>query len=384
MEVLAMIDDTLEDTAETAEAARLAAQPADSWLVGDDITHLREWGTHRTYPLPPSGAGTIGTADSCAVQLVDDSRRVSREHAHLLRLELPAPAAPRWLLRDLGSKNGTRFDGVLRPVFPLAAGLEVSLGPLTLIAESPGLVALRGYLARLLGWGDDRIAAIDRALRALRAAALRRATLLVCGEGDLVPLAQSLHRRILGDAHPFVVCDPRRGSQPATVRMAGSQHDGHRALKTAKGGTMCVRARRLPQDFSEVWRALHEPAARVRLAVCADDPSDTRVQVGLPISIPALVRRRMEIDRIVDEFARDAIDDLGADPAGFTRADRTWVLDHSASSLADIEKGTRRLVALRQAGSISRAAARLGMSHVSLSQWLRRRRMPRGGPQHGV
>ena len=33
-----------------------------------------------------------------------------------------------------------------------------------------------------------------------------------------------------------------------------------------------------------------------------------------------------------------------------------------------------RLVAIRQAGSISRAAARLGMSHVALSQWLGRRR----------
>jgi molybdenum-dependent DNA-binding transcriptional regulator ModE len=52
------------------------------------------------------------------------------------------------------------------------------------------------------------------------------------------------------------------------------------------------------------------------------------------------------------------------------------VIQHSASSLPEIEKGTRRLVAIRQAGSIAQAAARLGMSHVALSQWIGRRRLP--------
>ena len=71
---------------------------------------------------------------------------------------------------------------------------------------------------------------------------------------------------------------------------------------------------------------------------------------------------------------RDASRALGADDAGFTEADRAWVLDHAASTLADIETATIRLVAIRQAGSPERAAARLGMSAGALTQWLRRRR----------
>jgi hypothetical protein len=52
------------------------------------------------------------------------------------------------------------------------------------------------------------------------------------------------------------------------------------------------------------------------------------------------------------------------------------VIEHSAPSLPAIEKGTRRLVAIRQAGSLAQAAGRLGMSHVALSQWIGRRRLP--------
>src|SRR5438045_2600635 len=45
---------------------------AEEWLVDDEVTHLREWGTHRTHPLPPGGeAWTIGVADTCALRLND-------------------------------------------------------------------------------------------------------------------------------------------------------------------------------------------------------------------------------------------------------------------------------------------------------------------------
>ncbi|HWU89584.1 MAG TPA: LysR family transcriptional regulator, partial [Kofleriaceae bacterium] len=131
-----------------------------------------------------------------------------------------------------------------------------------------------------------------------------------------------------------------------------------------------------PRDFREVSVALRDPGARVLLVVCADEPTDGRTLCADPIVVPPLARRRGEVDRIVDEYARDAIASLDAGVTGFTRADRDWVLEHSASSLPEIEKGTRRLVAIRQAGSLARAATRLGMSHVALSKWIGRRRLP--------
>lgn len=342
---------------------------AHEWMIDDELLHLREWGTHRTHPMPPDGAAwTIGAADTCELRLLDPSRRVSRRHARLFRDD------SRWFIHDLGSKNGTRFDGARRVAAPLAPGVEVSFGRMTLIAESGGLIALRGFLARLLGWHADRIVVVDRALRAVRTAATRRGALLVCGEGDLVPIAQSLHRRTLGEGRPFVVCDPRRQRSTASVRVAESHREGIRAMEAAAGGTMCVRGRRLPRDFREVWIALREPTSRVQLVVCTDDAPDARAMFANPIVIPSLARRRADLDRIVEEYAADAIRSLGARLPGFTRADHEWVIEHSASSLPEIEKGTRRLVAIRQAGSIAQAAARLGMSHVALAQWIERRR----------
>jgi pSer/pThr/pTyr-binding forkhead associated (FHA) protein len=339
--------------------------PGPRAWIDDEVTRLREWGTHRTYPMPPiEQVWTIGAGGRCALRLVDPSGHVSREHAHLFHDQ------SRWAIRDLGSKNGTRLDGAPRQEFPLAPGAEVGIGPITLIAESRRLAVLRGFLARLLGLGAERSAEVDRALRAVRAAATRGGALVLCGEGDLVPIARSLHREALGDDRPFVVCDPRR--------VAVGHREGLRAMEAATGGTMCVRARRLPHDFEEVSLALREPTSRVQLVVCTDDDADPRTRLGDPIEIPPLARRRDELDQIVEEYARDALASLAAGPEGFTRADHAWVIDHAASSLPEIEKGTRRLVALRQAGSIARAAARLGMSHVALAQWIGRRRLPRG------
>ena len=344
---------------------------AGEWMIEDEVTHLREWGTHRIHVLPAAGDRiTIGAADSCELRLVDPARRVSREHARLHREHAG------WSIRDLDSKNGTRIDGSRRAASTLEPGAEVGIGRITLIAESRALIALRSFLARLLGWSPDRIAAVDRALRAVRTAARRRGALIVCGEGDLVPIARSLHRRTLGDARPFVVCDPRRRSTAASVRTPESLPEGLPALEAAAGGTVCMRARRLPRDFPQVALALRDPSARVQLVLCTADAADARIQLAESIVIPPLARRRAEIDRIVDEYARDAVASLAAGATGFTRADRDWVLEHSASSLPEIEKGTRRLVAIRQAGSLSKAAARLGMSHVALSQWIGRRRLP--------
>jgi hypothetical protein len=198
---------------------------------------------------------------------------------------------------------------------------------------------------------------------------------VLCGDGDLVPLARSIHRRAVGAERPFVVCDPRRRERRANVRSAENFESGLRAFAAATGGSLCVRSHRLPRDFAGLVAALRAPAAQVQLIVCAPSTFDGADSLVAPIKVPSLSGRLGELDRIIAEYAEDAIDELRAH-GGFTVADRMWVRHHAATSLSDIEKATLRLVALRESRNLSKAAERLGMAPVSLSRWVGRRRLP--------
>jgi hypothetical protein len=345
---------------------------ADAWAIDDDVVRLREWGAEQNYLLPPepNDSLTIGSSEVCSLQLTDPTGCLSRQHVRLVR------EAGRWIAHDLDSKNGMRLDGVRRPKVLLEPGSELGIGGITLIAESPRLIALRGFLARILGWSSDRSETVDLAVRSVRLAATRRAALALCGDGDLVPIARGLHRYSLGDDRPFVLCDPRRRAteQAATLE---NYPTGMRAFHAAVGGSICMWVKRLPRDFAEVIAALRDPGTRVQLIVCGQRPPDRKELVSAPIEVPPLSSRPDEIERVIDEYAEDAATGLGAS-ASFTKVDREWVRLHSATSIPEIEKGTLRIVALREAGNIARAAALIGMAHASLGEWIGRRRLPMG------
>lgn len=345
----------------------------EAWAIDDDVTRLREWGSDKTYALPTPAEGvevTIGSAEMCSLQLVDPTGCLSRQHVRLTR------EGGRWIARDLDSKNGMHLDGVKRPKVLIEPGSELRLGGVTLIAESPRLVALGDFLGRLLGWSSDRHETVDLAIRSVRLSATRRAALALCGEGDLVSIARGLHRFSLGDDKPFVLCDPkRRESEPNAV--LENYTVGMRAFQAASHGTMCMWSKRLPRDFADVTAALRDPRTRVQLIVCGVRPPDRKELVSAPIEIPPLASRPEEIDRIIDEYAGDAATLLNVG-ASFTPVDRAWVRVHSATSLPEIEKGTARIVALREAGNVARAAQLLGMAHASLGEWIGRRRLPMG------
>lgn len=366
--------------------------PASEWMLDDAVIQLREWGTDSICALPEpqaSAAGmaelagadgaaapddpvpiTIGAAESCTLRLEDPEGRISRVHAELLR------RGRQWLVRDLGSKNGLRIDGARRFESLLQPGTEIGIGPRTLIAESARSIALQAFLARVLGWRRERIDAVDHALRSMRMAATRRGALMLCGDGDLVPLAHSLHRHSLGADRPFIVCDPRRRRGKATVRAAENFDSGMAAYKAAAGGSLCVRGYRLPKDFHEVVNALRSPESRVQLIVCSPGPESDTQFLSVPVYVPPLASRLDEIDRIIGEYAEDAISDLRAARAVFTDTDREWVRMYSAKSLPDIEKGALRLIAINLSPNVSNAAERLGMAPVSLSRWIGRRKLP--------
>jgi hypothetical protein len=172
------------------------------------------------------------------------------------------------------------------------------------------------------------------------------------------------------------VCDPRRRQGKATVRSAENYDTGMQALAAAKGGTLCVRAYRLPKDFSDVIRAMRDPSSRVQLVMCAPAPEEYEQVLAAPINVPPLASREDEVDQIILEYADDASRELGTPRSGFLAVDRHWVRTYSAKTLPDIEKGTMRLVAIRQSRNLSNAAERLGMAPVSLSRWIGRRTLP--------
>jgi hypothetical protein len=255
----------------------------------------------------------------------------------------------------------------------LQPGCEVRLGGVTLIAESERSIALRGYLARILGWAADGTAIVDRALRSIRMAARHRAPLVLCGDTELVAIAHGLHRLALGSDRPFVSCDPRRGEMQESARAVQNYPTGMQAFASAAGGSVCVIRGHMPPDFAALAEALHTHDARVQLVICSTKPVE-RDTCAAPIIVPPLADRSDELTRIVDAYAHDAIADLDAPHACFTAEDRCWVIQHAAS-LAEIEKATRRVVALRACGNVHRAAARLGISHVGLFRWIARRRV---------
>jgi hypothetical protein len=230
---------------------------------------------------------------------------------------------------------------------------------------------LPGLLARLLGWSDER--ALELGMRSLDLAVSHRAALVLRGPGDLVPIARVLHRRAMGADRPFITCDPHRGNVAASVRSPANRASGAAALAAAAGGSLCVRTRRLPRDFSALAAQLRA-TDDVLFIVCAehDDPARLLIRPA-PIVVPPLASRATELDRVIMEYAADAVAELGAPLAGFTAADHAWVRDHAAASLAEIEKATLRLVAIRTSHNVSGAAARLGMAAVSLTRWIGRR-----------
>ena len=231
---------------------------------------------------------------------------------------------------------------------------------------------LRAFIERLLGWSEER--RVELALRSLALALDHRATLVLCGESDMVPIAEALHRRTLGPDKPFIICDPRRTRSNATVRAPASRTSGVAAFEAAIGGSLCMRMQRFPADFQALVARLRN-ADDVLCVLCTGQLTGAYLPFILPapLTVPPLAERSAELDRIIAEYAADAIAEMAAPAASVTADDHMWVRDHAAASLAEIEAATLRVVATHTSRNLSHAAAWLGMAPVSLSRWLGRR-----------
>jgi hypothetical protein len=108
-----------------ARGPRRLLLAAIEWVSALDADIEAAWARPRVpslaLPRTDGARVTVGRSPSCDCVLPEDC--VSREHAELRR------DGERWLLRDLGSSNGTRVNGmrVIEPV-EVRPGDRVSLG----------------------------------------------------------------------------------------------------------------------------------------------------------------------------------------------------------------------------------------------------------------
>jgi pSer/pThr/pTyr-binding forkhead associated (FHA) protein len=349
------------------------------WLpLEDEPIQLREWGTDRVYALPAPGADewTIGASAQSWLHLQDNEGFVSRKHARILYGQTG------WIIADAHSKNGLWLDGERQAEFPLTPGAEIGIGRLRLIVETPRVVRLRTLLARWLGWSVERVSVVDRALRAVRGFLAARSPLLLVADGDVVALAQRLHREALGAAQPFLVSDPRRGRSDPTPRSVENSPRSMRGRRVAAGGTLCVWAGRLPTDFAAMKYQSDAPGNRTKLVICAHTIEQLQALPGWLINVPPLSARPTDVDRIIEEYAAEAIAQFGAKRTSFTDRDRESIVARRPSSIPEIERAVSRLVAIREFGGVTRAAPRLGLSHTALSRWVARR-VPRARRSEG-
>jgi hypothetical protein len=232
---------------------------------------------------------------------------------------------------------------------------------------------LRAFCARLLGWSPERVGVVDDAMKTLFTAFVRKIPVALSGESDLVPIAYSLHRRLLGAAHPFVVCDPQRHRGEGSVRSPPNRRTGLQALQAAANGSVCLRSNRLPTDFELFMESLQQSRHAVIVFVCLRRDDLLRDLLCRPLAIPSLAQRTSEFDRLLDEALDDASEMLGGKRVRPSPRIRRSIFK-GVTSFTELEKTALRLVALASTPNVSQAALQLKMAPVSLSRWLGRRR----------
>ena len=92
--------------------------------MAETILTITRGKSSRRVPLDPKGL-VLGRSVECDITL--DSPRVSRRHARIFR-----DPFDRWLIQDLGSRNGVKVDGQKADVHAMQPGREVVIGPFVL------------------------------------------------------------------------------------------------------------------------------------------------------------------------------------------------------------------------------------------------------------
>lgn len=273
----------------------------------------------------------------------------------------------RWWTQGVTSTGACR-----RTVLTSGSELLLASGKL-LIAESRRCVALRDVCRRLLGWRADRQHAVDRALRSIRCAIMSSGAIVILGPGELSSIARALHRVLRGPSAPFVSCSPSCKDLRASAIVPGNLRNTREACEAATGGSLVVRTTDMPRDFFRIADAAGLPFRQLLIFVCATEKSSFRYDGFAHVDMRDFDGRKDEIPRLVEEYAREAGELLGAPPGCFRDQDRQWVTTYAASSVVDIERGTLYQTALRMTRTPREAARLLGVTEGTLGMYLSRR-----------
>ncbi len=284
----------------------------------------------------------IGADASCGLRL--QAKGVSRKH---LALELALGGV---LARDLGSTNGTRYQGskLKEALVPLGAVLKI--GRVELLLEAP-----RAGPAARLGGVETRSAAFARVLDTLGKAARTDVTVLLEGEtgtGKDV-LARAIHAQSPRAKGPFEVIDC--GALPKELAQAelfghekGAFTGAHAAraggLERASGGTLFLdEIGELPLELQPLLLRALEARQVKHVGGSAFVPIDVRVVAATHRDLDAQVTAgafradllhrlavvRVKVPRLADRLedlpllARAILDTLGPNAAGLTLSPET-------------------------------------------------------------
>ncbi len=243
-------------------------------------------------------AEEITVGKDAAATLVIDDPMVSRMHFAI------RPCSDGWILRDLGSTNGTEVNGVRVIEARVAPGQQIAIG------ESTLTLAMSGKLATLplsedASWGRalGASAAMRRLFAVLPKIATSDAAVLLEGETGTgkTLLAKAIHAQS-GRTGRFVVVDCGAivptlieselfGHEKGAFTGAHAQRIG--AFEQASGGTVFLdELGELPLDLQPRLLRVLEDRAIVRVGGTATIPLDVRVIAATNRELRTEVNRR--------------------------------------------------------------------------------------------
>ena len=276
-----------------------ATDPLSADVVGaalhssESITSLRVVGTEHELALPAKNVFRIGTgAVDVRVPVLGAQRPVSREHAELTR---QGSDDGTWLqVVDLGSLNGTFFEGGRERDFAVKAGQRFSVASTELLVMDKSLAQLRRVLEGFFGATEHQL--LDDHLTLL----VEHDAILLLGDrgSERGHLAHAIHECSRRRRHPFREVRKPSGDPEALVA----------DFRAAAHGTMFVSLDNLggKAGVGPLIKLLFDPTYAVRPIIAARDLAQVCAALNVtatrfrPLTLPPVRERPGDIPALLD------------------------------------------------------------------------------------